>query len=133
MKIHNAITLRVFRFVISGAIAATQYSLMLAMLVHCGLSHWLAGIISYVSAMPISFLLHKFFTFESRAKPAKELPRFLATSGIGAALASLLPHLLSQSTRLSITEIGLVTSLVTPTATYALMSIWVFKQASQYE
>lgn len=131
IKIENAS--RVFRFVTSGAIAAIFYSLTLTWLVQSGLSHWLAGLVSYVSAMPISFLLHKFFTFESPSKPAKELPRFIATSGMGAVLASLLPQLLYQSTKLSITEIGVATSMVAPTATYALMSLWVFKNESHHE
>ena len=117
---------RLVRFVVSGISAAAIYCLLAFFAVEqLGWQPLTAGLVAYLSALPVAYLLHRMFTFRSRSQIPAEASRFVATSLIGIGLSS---GLLTTMTKLGMPLAGalLVTCVLIPAANYLAMSRWTF-------
>ncbi|TBO31250.1 GtrA family protein [Aquabacterium lacunae] len=119
---------RLFRFAVSGILAAAWFGLVLhVLLTETPWSRALCGALAYASAMPVGYLLHRRFTFRSNAPMVGEMGRFLGSSAAGMALASGITQALT-AWHLPPTWTTLMASVCTPALTYVLSVLWVFRQ-----
>jgi len=117
---------RLLRFGISGALAAGVYFLVMTALLGRGLHPMLSGVLSYTAAMPLSFAMHKLFTFKSKEPYVAEVPRFVLASAFGVSIASGMPTILLHLTKAAPELVVACTCIATPCITYVLLSTWVF-------
>jgi putative flippase GtrA len=121
--------LKLLRFIVSGVVAAGVYYFALSALLSSGVHPLIGGALAYIAAMPVSFSLHKIFTFRSKDRFSNEAPRFVLASIVGIAVASVTPALLLHQTSMSKHVASVITCILTPLMTYLLLNTWVFRGA----
>jgi putative flippase GtrA len=116
------------RFVVIGcAVAGIYYGAAWAGTV---LGHWslpVASALAYMLCVPISYILHRVFSFRSQSRVLPESSRFIASSVAGASFAALVPVML-MAAGLSLGAALAANCLITPGLTYLLLSRWVFPE-----
>lgn len=117
---------RHLRFIASGTIAAITYCVFMTKLAQHGHQPLTAGAIAYLASMPVAFFLHRLFTFRSSASVTQEVSKFILTSLIGVAVASITPHLMMKILDSPAWLASITASILTPVISYLLMSSWVF-------
>jgi putative flippase GtrA len=92
-----------------------------------------ASVIAYVIAGAASYLVHKRFTFRSRAAHDREAPRFLCVSALGAGVALLAPVVLTG--RLGFPPMIAIafTCGAVPAVNYLMFDRLVFRDGSRAE
>lgn len=91
-----------------------------------GFSPLTAGAAAYLASMPVAFFLHRLFTFRSSAPVKQEARKFILTSLIGIAVASITPHLMMKMLGSPAWLASITACILTPVISYLLMSSWVF-------
>ncbi len=86
---------RAVRFCATGLLTAAVYLAVAWMFVEwAGLRPALAGAFAFLAAIPLNYLMHKLWSFESRRLHRQAMPRFLATIGTGLLINSAMIELL---------------------------------------
>jgi putative flippase GtrA len=120
---------RVVRFLVSGVSAAVVYfAVAWAAVEQLGWKPLAAGLVAYLTALPIAYLLHRMFTFRSRAQIPAESSRFVATSLMGIALSSALPAMMTKL-GMPLSSALAATCVLVPAVNYLALSRWTFAQA----
>jgi putative flippase GtrA len=116
----------VLRFGVSGTVAALGYfGIAIVGVRTFRLAPEWAGFAGYIGSLPIAFLLHRVFTFRSRARFAPEWLRFLCSSLLGCLLSSWLPAAAMDAGVSLHAALGL-TCIIVPSVNYLLLSRWAF-------
>lgn len=74
------------RFGIVGTSSFTVYLVAVALLVHFGVTYWIAGLIAYIVFTPVSYLFQFHWTFASNREHLTTFPLFVTTHVIGIAV-----------------------------------------------
>jgi putative flippase GtrA len=120
---------RLVRFFVSGISAAVvYYAVAWSAVEQLGWKPLAAGLVAYLTALPMAYLLHRMFTFRSRSRIPAESSRFVATSLIGIGLSSVLPTMMTKL-GVPLASALAVTCVVVPAANYLALSRWTFAQA----
>lgn len=93
-----------------------------------GLPVYAAAGLSYILVTPLSYGLHRGFTFRSKAAHSTSLPKYLIVSAISTSIAAFLPAAMNSRSGLEM-DINYALSLtcvIVPLVTYLLKSTWVF-------
>lgn len=122
---------RVSRFALIGGASTLIYAACASALSGVGgrevLSPVAASIAAYGIAAVFSYAGHKYFTFVSRGAHALELPRFLALTASGLAVATAAPGILTGMLGLPPAVPILFTCIAVPVVNYVVMGRWVFR------
>lgn len=118
---------RLVRFLVTGGIASGVYAVVALIAVDMfAMSGFVASIVAYLIAIPVSFVGQKFWTFRAKGAIARELPRFLLVQVLNLAAASLIMFGIVDTLGWDrLIGIGAVIA-VTPILTYILLSYGVF-------
>lgn len=114
------------KFCVSGGVTAAFSYAVCTGLMSLGADTKVAGAAAYLSSVPLGFLLHKVFSFQSRNRVAGDAMRFIVVSGASAVLAGVT---LEQATRLlGVSVLGalVVVALVVTPCNFIAMRAWVF-------
>lgn len=114
------------RFLLVGSAAAMCYCAACWALVAFGLRKDLAGSLAYLASMPLSFLMHRRFSFSSRNPAAHDGVRFIAMSAASTWLAGSGLVIAETTLGLSLTASITLMCMVIPLFNYASMRLWVF-------
>lgn len=118
---------RLFIFCVVGATLAVIYFFVAYAISSFGsLRPPVASGLAYFSMIPIAYLLHRVFTFQSKGQHKSALPRFVATSIIGFALSLLIPYLAVSALDSPAWLAYLAVCVIVPAFNFASMRIWVF-------
>jgi putative flippase GtrA len=90
-----------------------------------------AGGAAYLSSVPIGFLLHKVFSFQSRNKAARDAVRFSVVSAASAVLAGVTLEQATQALGLSVLGALVVVAIVVTPCNFIAMRAWVFMAAKK--
>ena len=115
-------------FVFVGGSAALGYFVLACTLKYFGMAATMASAIAYLSFVPISYLGHRKFTFNSAGNAAVELPKFLVVAFLGIATGVLVPHLVTDVSGLPAWIGFALVCAVVPIVSYVSLRIWVFRQ-----
>jgi len=110
--------------------AAFSYAVCMG-LIAGGIDTKVAGAAAYLSSVPMGFLLHKVFSFESKNKVSGDALRFAVVSIASAVLAGIT---LEQATeKLGLTVLGalVVVAVVVTPCSFVAMRAWVFMAAKK--
>ena len=116
------------RFALVGATATAVHAAVFALLVETTpIDPVAATVVAFVVAFACGFVLNRRWTFDSRADPMAQLPRYLAAQlaglGLSAAIMAYAVHARDWSP-----YVGLALSIVmVPPVTYPLARWWVFR------
>ena len=114
------------RFASLGVVNSALY-LVLAMMFSkaFGFAALVASVLAYSIAAAVAYLGHKFLTFGQPDHAPSEMMRFVAASGIGLSLATLIPILLAGFVPLT----SFVTVLVlVPVCSFLMLKFFVFRK-----
>ncbi len=120
---------QLLKFGTIGTAAAAVHMGVVALLVPLGLQPLLANIIGFISAFNISYIGHRFWTFNNRATltHSRAITRFWAIAATSFAINELLFFLFLHYTTLPyLVALFLVLILVTP-ITFLLSRAWAFR------
>ncbi|WP_293196320.1 GtrA family protein [Ottowia sp.] len=91
-----------------------------------GVSTGPAGGLAYLSSIPVGFVLHRVFSFESTNRVQKDAFRFVVLSGVSAWFAGALLSFLTSDLGIRFELSLLLTILVVAPSNYVAMRLWVF-------
>jgi putative flippase GtrA len=116
------------RFAVVGAIATAIHAAVFAALIETTrIDPVAATVVAFAAAFVAGFVLNRRWTFGSRAAPAAQLPRYLASQLAGLALSAAIMHVAVHLQRWS-PYAGLALSIaLVPPVTFALSRWWVFR------
>ncbi len=114
------------KFCVSGGITAAFSYAVCAGLMSLGADTKLAGAAGYLSSVPMGFVLHKVFSFESRNKVSRDAMRFAVVSVVSAVLAGVTLEQATQVLGLSVLGALVVVALVVTPCNFLAMRAWVF-------
>lgn len=120
---------QLIRFGLVGLFCALAFGVCSRVLIDLqGFPVHLAAGCSYIMVTPLSYGLHRGFTFRARTAHIKSLPKYLTVSALSTALAACLPAAMSSQSGLEmdINYALSVTCIIVPSVTYLLKSSWVF-------
>lgn len=120
-------TMRIARFALVGIVASGVYAVAgLSLVDGLNVPPVIASGLAYMTAIPVSFLGQKHFTFGSCGAVRRELSRFILVQALNLVLAAgimaLITDLFGQSHRLGI----IVVIVSIPAVTYVLLATSVF-------
>lgn len=83
---------------------------------------------SYVLVMPLSYVLHRIFTFRSTVAHTTTLPKYVVVSALATVISAVLPEALTNtlSLGLDVNHALMITCAVVPLFNYLVKSNWVF-------
>lgn len=120
---------RIARFCFVGLFCALVFGVCSRLLIDLrGLPVYAAAGLSYSLLVPLSYMLHRGFTFRSTAAHSTSLPKYVIVSAISTAMAAFFPAAMNSKLMLDM-DINYALSLtcvVVPLMTYVLKSTWVF-------
>jgi putative flippase GtrA len=120
------------RFFSSGVVCAFVYAFVARSMLGMGRTPIHAGFIAYLAAMPVSLMLHRWFSFRSTHPAFPEAVRFTASAMVGLAVATYAPHLLIGSSGIDEDIAIALTCVATPIVNFVLMDRWVFRTISTH-
>lgn len=120
---------KVASFVVFGLLAGGVYAVLLILLTDkLKLPVFVASIVAFAIAIPVSYLGNRWVTYRSRNMPGPELVRFLTVQGanvfITSAIVQAATAYFNASTRVGI----LVAFIAAPIVSFILFEIWVYRQ-----
>lgn len=120
---------RLARFGFVGLFCALVFGVCSRVLIDLsGLPVYAAAGLSYILVTPLSYGLHRGFTFRTKVSHSTSLPKYLTVSVISTAIAAFLPAAMNSKSGLEM-DINYALSLtcvIVPLVTYLLKSTWVF-------
>jgi putative flippase GtrA len=119
-------SLRLSRFAVVGGLATLLYAVLAFSFTHVGMAAAGASVLAFLLAAVFSYAGHKYVTFVSGGRHAFELPRFLAVSAAGLAVASVLPAVLTDMLEFPAATAILLVCVVIPAVNYVVLGRWVF-------
>lgn len=115
------------RFVLVGGTTTSCQYIVLTLLVE--LLHVkadVASVIGYGVASAVSYLMNRFWTFNSDLPHAQSLPRFIAMIGIGLSLSFVIMHVLVDFASIYYLLAQVLTTGIVMLSNYLLAASWVF-------
>lgn len=124
--------LRILRFVVVGGSTSLGYVVAVAVLVDgIGLAEGIAAGIAYLLMLPVSFLGHKLFTYQSKQRSIPEGVRFVAMHGITAAICAGVMWIITAQPGATHWLGSAAIVVVAPAVNFILMAIWVFARKEE--
>lgn len=118
----------VFWFGVVGALAALTHYVMAVVLEHQGASAHVANVSGFLSAFPVSYFGHRFFSFASQnASHGQALPKFFLVAVSGFVANHLMLLALLKFTPLPFWLALALVMVVVAVSTYLLSRFWAFK------
>jgi putative flippase GtrA len=119
-------------FCVVGAVLAVIYFILAyAISSFVSLRPPVASGLAYFTMIPIAYLLHRVFTFQSKGEHKSALPRFVATSVLGFALSVLIPYLAVRALDSPAWSAYLAVCVIVPAFNFASMRTWVFATSAR--
>lgn len=116
------------RFCITGLITAIVYLLLCFLLVDViHFSAELSGFISFIAILPLNYLLHKLWSFESRHMHRKTIPKFATVIALGMLINSVLIHLLLIELNIHYLYIQFIAMCLVIIWNFGMFKWWVFQ------
>jgi putative flippase GtrA len=120
----------VFWFGVVGALAALTHYCVAVLLEYRGASAHVANISGFLSAFPVSYFGHRFFSFASQKSPHHlALPKFFLVAVSGFVANHLMLLALLTFTSLPFWLALAIVMVVVAVSTYFLSRFWAFKSA----
>ena len=119
----------ILRYIISGGTsAATDLTLLYAFNTLMGIHYLMAAVLAYLVAFWVSFLLHKFWTFEShKERTHKQVIMYLGSSLFALALNTLLMYVLVDHFHLAVLVAQFFVGIIIAFCSFFISSKLVFK------
>lgn len=118
-----------FAFGIVGVSAAATHVVIGLTLVHSRiLEPFNANIIAFLTAFMVSYLGHKRFTFQSKAKTSQALPRFFIAAVLGLGLNQIIVFVCVNQLGWEYLYALAIVIMVVPATMYIFGKYWAFKE-----
>lgn len=89
---HKSIYTEIFRFALVGlAGSALNYAVFYILLVHCNLYYLIAGILGFLTPIPLVYVINRTWTFGSNIGHRKGMPAYVMTN-----IVAMLAHFVAQ-------------------------------------
>lgn len=119
---------RILRFLIVGGGTSLGYVSLVALLVDViGIRAVVSAAFAYLVMLPVSFLAHKLFTFQSRRRTLPESIRFLAMHVLTACICGAVMWFATAVFASSHWIGSAITVVVAPAVNFILLEFWVFR------
>lgn len=125
-------SLQVLRFLAVGSSGAIAFVVLSTLVIglRTGLPAWVASGLCYAALVPVVYMLHRRFSFDSPAPHTAAFPRYVAVQVSSVLLASLFSYIAYGTFRLppplaSILVTGLVSGV-----NFVVLRIWAFPSAA---
>lgn len=119
------------KFCVSGGLtAAFSYAVCMG-LIGNGIDTKAAGAAAYLASVPMGFVLHKVFSFESKNRLSGDLLRFTVVSMGSAVLAGITLEQATQKLGLTVLGALVVVAVVVTPCSFVAMRAWVFMAAKK--
>jgi putative flippase GtrA len=113
--------------VAGGCAAATHLGTLTALVELAGERPVVASTVGYVLAVAVSYLLQRAWVFDRRGRHRRLLPRFLAVTGVGLALNTVVLGVGTEVLSLHYVAAQAVALVLIPVSNYLLNSLWTFR------
>jgi putative flippase GtrA len=122
---------KILSFATFGVLAGAVYALVYAWLAaHVWLPVFVASLLAFVVAMPISYFGNRRVTYRSRNMLGPESLRFLAVLAFNLVLTAFVVHVASSLFALSTMAQVIVAYVSAPVVSFILYELWVYRQRS---
>jgi len=118
---------RLVRFAVVGIGAALLFFVLSWALVSAGLPPFAGSVIAYMLAFVVAYSAQRGWTFEGQHDHRRTLPRYLVTQLVCAVFAGLSAHVAVSVFSASPLVMSAIITLAAGAASYALSSVWVFR------
>jgi putative flippase GtrA len=114
-----------------GLLAGAAYAVVFILLArNLGLPVFVASIVAFAVAIPVSYLGNRWVTYRSRNLPGPELVRFLTVQGVNIFVTSAIVQVATAYFDAS-TYVGVIVAfMAAPIVSLVLFEIWVYRQHS---
>jgi len=118
---------RIIRFAIVGVGIAALYALLYALFRFAAIVPWLASLAAFAISVATQYVAHARFTFRSPLDAPGQLPRFVASIGLGAVIATLLTGVVGPQAGLPEAVTVAIVVVALPISNFILFRLWVYK------
>ncbi|SEH05618.1 GtrA family protein [Candidatus Venteria ishoeyi] len=123
----NSTIYRLIRFILSGGLTTILYGAFNTFFILFGhYSILFSHTMSYLLCIPISYLLHRNFTFRHKGKQSESAAKFITIIAITYTISSIFTWVLVDNLQLSPYIATLMIMIVIPVVSYLTMYLWVF-------
>jgi putative flippase GtrA len=120
---------KILSFATFGVLAGAVYAVIYAWLArHLQLPVFVASLIAFLVATPISYFGNRWVTYRSRNVLGPESARFLAVQAFNLVLTSLIVHVATKLFALSTMAEIIVAYVSAPIVSFVLYELWVYRQ-----
>jgi putative flippase GtrA len=117
------------RFLIVGGGTSLGYVLTVAFLVEViGVGDVLSAAMAYLAMLPVSFVAHKVFTYESQNKALPESIRFAVMHGLTACICGTIMWFATGFLDATHWVGSAITVVTAPAINFVMLEFWVFKK-----
>ncbi len=121
---------RLFRFAVVGIGAAALLFVLSYLFVRFGMSPFSGSTLAYAIAFAVAYTAQRNWTFESRQRHGRTLPRYFAVQAGCAITAGITAHTAVTLFGASALVMSIVTTIVASAVSFVLSSLWAFAQDS---
>lgn len=119
---------RPMRYGVVGGVVGVLWMVLSSVMLAAGLAPVFVGAASFVACTPLSYLGHRWITFESDAPISPEARRYLAKALVGLASSAAVTHLALVTFALPRFGGLVLTSTIVPVIGFLMSRHWVFRR-----